>query len=213
MDGSMTDRKADAEAGTDHTDGRDRETETDHTDGREREVGTNDEGDPDHTVAAATMTDLDALVGLWLALASDQREKGSHLRVESNAQVVRDRLAEGIVAEAVFLARTRSTGVATGGDAPDGDDPVGFVLVSRERGSYEEDVDRGFVDALFVRPEVRGHGIGSSLLDRGERRLAAAGVDAVAIEAMASNVDARRLYRRRGYDPHRIEFEKELPDR
>ncbi|SDX68253.1 GNAT family N-acetyltransferase [Halopenitus persicus] len=202
----MTERQADDRNGTNDRDEADDENEATG----ECETG---ENEPEHTVVAATMAELDALVDLWLALASDQREAGSHLRVEPNAQVVRDRLAEGIVSEEVFLARVRPTKDAPPGEASSGDDPVGFVLVSRERGSYERDADRGFVDALFVQPGARGRGIGSSLLDRGERRLAAAGVDVVGIEAMASNVDARRLYRRRGYELHRVELEKKLPDR
>ncbi|WP_096389132.1 GNAT family N-acetyltransferase [Halopenitus persicus] len=187
------------------------ERETDAEDEPTDETDTGDDATSSHAVVAATMADLDALVDLWLALASDQREEGSHLRARPNARVVRDRLAEAIVAEEVFLAR--STDTAPGRDDPAERDPIGFVLVSRERGSYERDVDRGFIDALFVKPGARDGGIGSSLLDRGERRLATAGVDAVAIEAMASNVDARRLYRRHDYEPHRVELEKELPDR
>ncbi|SEH47750.1 Acetyltransferase (GNAT) family protein [Halopenitus malekzadehii] len=154
------------------------------------------------SIVAATMTDLDVLVDLWVELAAHQRGEGSHLRAAPNEPVVRTVLADHIVADEAFLARATPEGA-----------PVGFITVSREHGPFEQDVDRGFVDALFVRPDDRGRGIGSRLLDRGEERLATMGVETVALEVLASNVDARRLYRRHGYQPHRVELEKDLSDR
>jgi ribosomal protein S18 acetylase RimI-like enzyme len=46
------------------------------------------------------------------------------------------------------------------------------------------------------------------LLDAAETALVDRGADVLAIEAMADNDGARRLYRRRGYDPHRVQFER-----
>ncbi len=54
---------------------------------------------------------------------------------------------------------------------------------------------------LVVRPELRGSGVGSALLDAVDERLDAAGsVDRV-IGVLPANVGAINLYRRRGYTP------------
>jgi ribosomal protein S18 acetylase RimI-like enzyme len=57
------------------------------------------------------------------------------------------------------------------------------------------------IESLAVLPEHRGHGLGSELLDRLERELRAGGVTDLVIGALAGNVDAIRLYERRGYRP------------
>jgi ribosomal protein S18 acetylase RimI-like enzyme len=64
-----------------------------------------------------------------------------------------------------------------------------------------------------VDPAWRDRGVGSTLLAAAESALDEDGIDRIAIEAMASNENARRLYESRGYDPHRIEYERSLePD-
>lgn len=87
-------------------------------------------------------------------------------------------------------------------------EPLGFVMFSFETGRYSQDVTRGVVDNLYVRPGVRNRGVGSALLAAAERSLREAGADLVSLDAMAENENARRFYRRHGYAPHRIEFEK-----
>jgi GNAT superfamily N-acetyltransferase len=71
-------------------------------------------------------------------------------------------------------------------------------------------VKRGIVRDLYVVSGRRGEGIGSRLLDHAEATLRDRGVDVVAVEAVAGNDDAVRFYERRGYRPHRIEFEREV---
>jgi len=140
---------------------------------------------------------IDALVELWIALASDQRAHDSHIRPEPNRGVVRDTLARHAVTGGVRAARR-------------GDEVVGFVSFELERGAYQTDETRGIVRNVYVAPEHRGRGIGSDLLGAAEAALADAGATAVALEAMAGNDRARAFYRRRGYTPHRVQFEKPL---
>lgn len=150
-------------------------------------------------VGPATPADVDALADLWVALAADQRRYGSHLRAGPNRAVIRESLARAAVADDLRVARE------------DGE-VLGFVSFSIERGDYETDAVRGTVTNVYVRPDDRGQGVGGGLLDAAETALRAHGADVVAIEAMADNERARRLYRRRGYETHRIEFEKPLDD-
>lgn len=141
--------------------------------------------------------EIDAVVDLWVALASGQRTYDSHILPDSNRGVIRDTLARHAVTGGLRTARH-------------GDEVVGFVSFELERGAYEDDGTRGVVRNVYVDPEYRNRGIGGALLDAAETALADAGATVVALEAMAGNDRARGFYRRRGYAPHRVQFEKPL---
>ncbi|MFC7325589.1 GNAT family N-acetyltransferase [Halorubrum rutilum] len=150
------------------------------------------------TVAPATVDDVDDVTDLWIALAEGQRRHGSTLLAEPNRTAVREWVARSVVTGELLVAR-------------DGDDgPIGFVGFALDREGYERDRVRGTVSNLFVVPERRGEGIGADLLDAAERALAAAGAEAVALEALADNDRARAFYADRGYDLHRVELTKSL---
>jgi ribosomal protein S18 acetylase RimI-like enzyme len=87
---------------------------------------------------------------------------------------------------------------------------IGFVRYGVERGSLTQARTRGVVRDLYVVPARRGEGVGSRLLDHAEATLRDRGVEVIAVEALAANDAAARLYERRGYRPHRIEFEREV---
>jgi ribosomal protein S18 acetylase RimI-like enzyme len=57
------------------------------------------------------------------------------------------------------------------------------------------------VESIGVLPGHRGAGIGSALLDALDREFEALGVDDVILGVLPGNVDARRLYERRGFTP------------
>ena len=159
-----------------------------------------DRSDPDETpveIECPDPGDVDAVVDLWVALASDQRTYDSHILPEPNRGVIRDTLARHAVTGELRAARY-------------GDEVVGFVSFELERGAYESDETRGIVRNVYVDPEYRGRGIGGALLDAAETALADAGATVIALEAMAGNDRARGFYRRRGYAPHRVQFEKPL---
>lgn len=145
----------------------------------------------------ATADDLDRLVEQWVALVEGQREHGAHLYGQENRTVARDVLGRYITAGDLLVARA--------------DDSIqGFVMVHVETGLYAQDVNRGVIDNLYVRPADRDAGIGSRLLRAAEDHLAAQGAETVAIEVLADNSAAKRLYERRGYDTHRISLERSL---
>jgi ribosomal protein S18 acetylase RimI-like enzyme len=148
-----------------------------------------------------TASAADALAELWVDLAADQRTHGSHLLAAANRASIRESLAQRIVSGGVFVAREE-----------DGDDSdvLGFVTFYPESGGYEQDTDRGVVENLYVIPERRGEGIGSDLLPAAEDALAEGGMEAITLDAMATNERARRFYRRHGYEPHRVELERRL---
>lgn len=142
------------------------------------------------------MEDLESLTELWLDLAAEQLQFGSHLAVEENRESIRMTLAGHVASETVLVAQTP--------------DVVGFVSFELAEGMFEERQKRGRIQNLYVDPEWRDSGIGSALLEAGQTELQKAGADIVAIEALAENQRARDLYEERGFHPHRIEYERSL---
>ena len=159
-------------------------------------------------VAVAEMSDLDVLADLWVELAQGQRAFGSHLSADANRAVVRASVARHVTFGGVLVAREETNPDTASPETTD--DVLGFVTFEVETGTYEQDVTRGTVSNLFVRPDRRDEGIGSRLLDAAEERLRDTGADVVSLDVMAANESARRFYRRHGYRPHRIELEKSI---
>jgi len=147
-------------------------------------------------IEVADGDDVDALVDLWVSLVDGQRPYGAHLFAAANRDRVREFLANFVATGSVVVARDARV--------------VGFVMFRIESGAYEQDVTRGFVDNVFVRPERRGEGIGSDLLAAAEDALAERGADVAALSVLVDNEAAQRLYERRGYRPHRITMERPL---
>ena len=146
----------------------------------------------------ASSEDIADLLDLWLSLAEGQRAYDSHILVEENSTRVHDAIAQHVVADQLLVAREEEI--------------LGFVMFRVQSRGYEQDIRRGFIDNLYVVPERRQEGIGSALLSAAERELRDHDVDAVGLQVMAANDDARRFYRNRGYDHHRVELEKSLAD-
>lgn len=150
------------------------------------------------TVEPAETADVEAVTDLWVQLAAGQREHGSHILPAANRPTIREAVARHAVSDSVLVAR--------------GDGVVGFVMVTVETGSFEQETTRGVVENLYVVPGWRGRGVGSALLEAAEATLSERDVDAVSLDVMAENRRAREFYRQRGYEPHRIELEKAESD-
>jgi ribosomal protein S18 acetylase RimI-like enzyme len=140
--------------------------------------------------------DADRVADLWVELAADQLAHGSHLRPAENRERIRDSVLRHAVAGTLLVARE--------------DDVVGFATCSVETGGYDQEVRRGVVENLYVAAGHRGEGVGTALLAAAERTLVDRGCEAVGLDVMAANEDARRFYERHGYTPHRVEMERQL---
>ena len=159
------------------------------------DADTDVEAPPGYTVDRLDTDDAGTAAALWVELAAGQRDHGSHLLAPANRQRVRETMLRHAAADTAFVAR-------------DGTDVVGFVTFGTESEGYAQDVDRGVVHNIYVRPTDRGAGVGSALLAAAEAALADRGVGVVALRAMADNEAARRFYRRHDYEPHRVELER-----
>ena len=154
------------------------------------------------TVEPATIADVDVVTDQWVELVDGQRRYGTHLLGTENRPAARSIIEQYVHADGLALART---------DDRDRD-IVGFVMYHIERGMYEQDVVRGIVENVYVRPPYRNEGAGSQLLEYAESALAAEGAAVVALSVLAENDGARDLYRDRGYRPHRLTMERPLDD-
>ena len=78
--------------------------------------------------------------------------------------------------------------------------PIGYIVItfgwSIEFGGLE-----GLVDEFFIRPGVRGRGIGSEVLRQLPKALGAAGVKALHLEVAHDNTRALQLYKRLRFEP------------
>ncbi len=141
--------------------------------------------------------DLDAVLDMWVDLAAEMREYGSRVGPAESRETMRERLAHALVADRVHVVR-------------EGEALLGFLSHRTEEQSLATDGSRAIVTYVYVVPERRGEGIGTDLFEAAHRDLAAEGHDDVALQVMADNEAARRLYRRLGYEPHRIELARPL---
>ncbi|MEL7256525.1 MAG: GNAT family N-acetyltransferase [Pseudomonadota bacterium] len=78
--------------------------------------------------------------------------------------------------------------------------PIGYVIVtfgwSVEFGGLD-----GFLDEIYIRPGVRGRGIGSEILISLPKTLAAAGMKAIHLEVNKDNAQARSVYEKMHFSP------------
>ena len=149
------------------------------------------------TIEPAGDEDLTTITDLWVRLADEQRAYDSHVLPEENRGTIRETLAAYRVNGGLLVARLE-------------DETVGFASFTVEQGTFELDTTRGMLSNLYVRPDYRGEGIGTALLEATEEALEDRGVDVVALEAMAANEAALRFYRRNGYGTHRVALERTI---
>jgi ribosomal protein S18 acetylase RimI-like enzyme len=145
--------------------------------------------DAPDTTAAGEVTDL------WVDLAEDQRDYGSHLLAAENRTRIREAVVRHIVTDSLLVAR-------------DDGDLVGFVMFSVESGTFEQDVRRGLIENLFVAESDRREAVGEQLVSAAETILADRDVEVVALDVLYGNESARAFYDELGYEPHRLELEK-----
>jgi len=77
--------------------------------------------------------------------------------------------------------------------------PIGYVVISFGWSLEFGGMD-GFIDELYIRPGVRGRGIGSEILSSLPKALAGAGLRALHLEVHRNNEKARALYRRMHFE-------------
>jgi ribosomal protein S18 acetylase RimI-like enzyme len=142
---------------------------------------------------------LEELRELWLALHRHHAAIGSQPLVTDEVISWQRRRA--------LYERWLRAGVAFALVAEGDEEPVGYALVHLHDGpddTYPVGERWAEIYSLAVAPRARSRGIGTRLLDAIDERLAALGIQDVAISAMVENDAALRLYQRRGFVPREI---------
>ncbi len=145
----------------------------------------------------ADVSDLEALVTLWEALAEAQLAHESRVLTDQNEVPIRKRLGQRIAEEGVEVAT-------------DDGRPIGFVTYRLQQGPLAVAETIGLIEYLFVTPEYRRRGIGSTLLARAESALEARGATVIDIEVLAENDAAQSFYEAHGYGVHRLRLTKSM---
>ena len=78
--------------------------------------------------------------------------------------------------------------------------PIGYACVSFGWSLAFGGLD-GFLDEIYIRPGVRGRGIGTEVLRGLPKALAAAGMKAIHLEVHQSNDKARKFYEALHFEP------------
>jgi ribosomal protein S18 acetylase RimI-like enzyme len=153
------------------------------------------------TISRAGAEAIDRLRPLWLALHHHHQHVGGerlgpYVDDDASWTARRDLYAEFLAGEGFALLAER-----------DGD-LVGYAMVAVKTSAETELDDTwqsgdrvGEIETLVVLQEVRGEGVGSALLDAVDAELEAAGIHDVLIAAFVTNLEAIRLYERRGFRP------------
>ena len=76
---------------------------------------------------------------------------------------------------------------------------VGYLILTLGY-SVEYGGRDGFIDDLYLRPELRGHGVGRRMVAFALEQAAALGINTLHLEVEAGNADAHRLYRTAGFE-------------
>lgn len=160
------------------------------------------------------MDEADPLADLWVALARDQYDHGSHLAAIDNRAAIYESICQHIVTSSVLVARVPEceTSVEMGNRDHDTTEIVGFVMFTTKTGRYEETVSAGVIENIYVVPERREEGIGSALLTAAEDALKTDGTAVITLDVMAANRAARRFYTDHGYNAHRVTMAKHETD-
>ena len=78
--------------------------------------------------------------------------------------------------------------------------PIGYVILSFGWSVEFAGLD-GMIDEIYIRPGVRGRGIGSEVLNSLPKALAGAGLKALHLEVGRDNERARKLYQKLKFTP------------
>jgi GNAT superfamily N-acetyltransferase len=136
---------------------------------------------PPHLIRLATLTDVDALVGLMRQFYA---ESNFSLSEQSASRAFEALLDDSRLGQVWMIEY-------------DGH-PAGFVVLTVSF-SMEYGGLRGFVDDFFVAPQYRHRGLGHAALEEVKRACRRRGVRALMVETGPDNDAALNAYRRAGF--------------
>ncbi|QYX55404.1 GNAT family N-acetyltransferase [Roseovarius sp. SCSIO 43702] len=137
-------------------------------------------------MTALTLATADDLTALLPLVAAFHAEEGI-TQDDETRELALVPLLDGSPHGAVYLAGPRRA-------------PIGYAAISFGWSLEFGGLD-GFLDEIYIRPGVRGRGIGSEILRSLPKALAAHGLRALHLEVHRENAKARALYERLRFSP------------
>ncbi|WNZ25208.1 GNAT family N-acetyltransferase [Leptolyngbya sp. NK1-12] len=165
------------------------------------------------TIRLAKLEDRSVLVGLMVALQETERKL--HSNRTSGAEMADAHFAylETLVREQrgqIYVAESPVAECSSG--------ILGFVVCFVEKLDagdlhvIESEREYGYISDLYVMPEMRMHGIGAALMQTAERHCLELNLSIVRVGLLASNEPAAKFYRKAGYQPYEVVYEKRLQE-
>jgi ribosomal protein S18 acetylase RimI-like enzyme len=130
-------------------------------------------------IRAATAEDVPLVQELWREFEAEVPDVDWH---DDDSAADLAKLAVAVEAGIVLLAEQDGA-------------PVGLAVAARKAERV------GFLDLVYVRPGARRGGIAAELVREAAEQLRAQGADMLELDVLASNEDARGIYRRWGFRP------------
>lgn len=149
----------------------------------------------DLSIRPPRLAEIEEVIELWAELVRSQRGYGATLVVSGNEDVARQYFGRLLLENGVLVATIDESF-------------AGFVSFELEPDEFDRARRPGVVENLFVRPQHRGQGVGTALLEEAEDALGQRGADTIHLEVLAPNVDAQGFYESRGYRPDRVRYAK-----
>jgi GNAT superfamily N-acetyltransferase len=147
----------------------------------------------DIRIRPALAADLDTATELNIGLIDYDAQFGLVTRRPKSAELLREPMAAAIGQERVWLAEQD-------------EDVVGLLVVEfpsdNGRAATLVSADPvGYIDCMYVRPEIRGAGVGSALVAVGHQALAAVGAQATLLHHALPNPMSTPFWYSHGYRP------------
>jgi GNAT superfamily N-acetyltransferase len=89
--------------------------------------------------------------------------------------------------------------------------PAGTLQLTLIAGLSRQGATRAVIEAVRVRSDLRGEGIGSGLVQAAVQRARELGASMVQLTSDATRVDAHRFYRQLGFEQSHVGFKLPLP--
>lgn len=87
---------------------------------------------------------------------------------------------------------------------------VGFLSLLFYRTFFHR-VGSALINELVVTQELRGHGVGTALVQRAREEAVARGMDELEVSTETSNARAQQFYQKCGFDTQHVLLEMDLP--
>ncbi len=151
-------------------------------------------------VRKATNSDVKILQNLNLDLFKFERQFGKTYSLKWSISELGQKYFENLINKEngiVFVAVEKS-------------EIIGYIAGYNFTNSCRIDKHMAEVENMYIKPEFRGKGIGTKLVEEFENEAKARGVKLLKVGSLVPNCDAVDFYKSKGFEEHEVILEKNL---